>query len=70
MPSKLFYGGKNSMEKQKVKQGKKLVCQRCKHIWTYQGDAVYWTSCPICKTSVSVRQVQEDMPVDLPAQKT
>ena len=58
------------MKKQKVKEGKPLVCPRpsCKHAWNYTGDADFYTSCPICHTTVSVRQ--KNVPVDPPAQKT
>jgi len=52
----------------KEKKPIELKCQRCEHVWKYTGDAEYWTSCPYCKTSVSVRQNQ--VPGDLPAQKT
>ena len=56
-------------EASKERQGKKLVCPRpaCKHAWIYTGDAHYYTSCPRCHTSVSVRQ--KSMPDDSPAQK-
>ena len=33
-----------------------LKCQRCKHSWNYNGNAKWYTSCPICKTSVKVKQ--------------
>jgi len=51
------------MEKVEVvekKQTKQLKCQRkdCGHVWNYKGDASFWTSCPICKSSVNVRQKQ------------
>lgn len=35
--------------------GETQQCQRCKHIWDYNGKAKYVTSCPSCKTSVMLR---------------
>ena len=32
-----------------------LRCKRCDREWNYKGKAVYYTSCPICKTSVRVK---------------
>lgn len=52
---------------------RKLVCPRpsCGHAWTYKGKKTekkkFYTSCPICKTSVKINQ--KKMPVDAPAQK-
>lgn len=31
-----------------------LVCKRCKHEWEYAGDK-HRTSCPKCKTSITVK---------------
>ena len=31
-----------------------LKCQRCNHIWDYQGDNPYYATCPYCKTKVKV----------------
>lgn len=33
-----------------------LTCQRCDHHWEYTGQKKYVTSCPNCKTSVSIRK--------------
>ncbi len=34
---------------------KKLYCKRCKRSWIYKGKRVkYYTSCPICKSSVRI----------------
>ena len=40
----------------KKKKEKILICQRCGHSWTYRGNAEYYTSCGICRTSVNIRQ--------------
>lgn len=34
-----------------------LVCNRCNHYWQYAGDK-HRTSCPKCKTSITVHQHQ------------
>lgn len=41
---------------QKRQQGKPVTCQRCGHAWNYTGDSKWRASCPICGTSVNVRE--------------
>ena len=45
----------------------KLICNRegCKHAWVYKGkyvntDKVRYTVCPLCKTSVRIKEVDEN----------
>lgn len=38
----------------------KLKCQRCGHIWDYKGKSEYYCSCPICKTSISIRKQKKE----------
>lgn len=33
-----------------------LKCQRCKHEWIYKGKNYYVTSCPHCRTIVTVNK--------------
>jgi len=37
---------------------KLLLCQRCGYKWKYKGEAIYIASCPICKTSVSIKKAE------------
>ena len=51
--------GKDFYTKERAKANLKevpLLCQRCGKKWKYAGKADYYTSCPNCKTSVSVRK--------------
>jgi hypothetical protein len=34
----------------------KLICQRCQHEWNYKGKNCYVTSCPHCRTTVTVNK--------------
>ncbi|MCW4043522.1 MAG: hypothetical protein NWE90_07350 [Candidatus Bathyarchaeota archaeon] len=36
----------------------KLKCSRktCGHIWNYKGHSKFYTSCPVCKTTVNVKK--------------
>lgn len=36
-----------------------LVCQRCKHEWSYKGAQKYVVACPSCKTSVSLSRAKK-----------
>lgn len=36
--------------------GKTLVCQNCLYKWVYKGDALFYASCPRCKSSVSLKK--------------
>ena len=31
-------------------------CQRCSYIWDYNGKSEWYTSCPRCRTSISIRK--------------
>ncbi|MGI9012487.1 MAG: hypothetical protein ACR2F1_15055, partial [Nitrososphaeraceae archaeon] len=33
-----------------------LLCQRCKHEWKYKGTNPYITTCPYCRTTVTVNR--------------
>jgi len=36
---------------------RKLRCKRCKdREWIYRGNSKYYTTCPICKTSINIRK--------------
>ncbi len=54
------------VEEQEAQHGKPVTCQRCGHAWSYTGNSKWRASCPICGTSVNVRE--KEMP-DPPAQK-
>jgi len=41
--------------------GLKLVCKRCDYTWLYHGHSDWYTSCPRCKMSVSVRNRKRDL---------
>lgn len=36
------------------KKGKFLKCKRCNHFWKYLGNSNFVTSCPRCRTSVTI----------------
>ena len=36
----------------------KLKCQRCGYEWDYKGKSKWYTSCPKCKTSVKIKEIQ------------
>lgn len=33
-----------------------LKCQRCGYEWTYTGLSDWYASCPMCRTSVSIKK--------------
>lgn len=33
----------------------KLMCKRCGYDWEYKGHSSYWTSCPRCRSNVSLK---------------
>lgn len=35
-----------------------LGCKRCKYKWTYHGSSDWYTSCPMCRGPVSVRNAK------------
>jgi len=41
----------------------KLRCKRCQREWSYKGNSPYYTTCPLCKTSINIRKsiVVEDI---------
>ena len=41
---------------QKEVIGVTLLCQRCKHEWTYKGMNPYICTCPYCRTTVTVNR--------------
>jgi hypothetical protein len=36
--------------------GRQVKCPRCQHLWVYTGNNRYITSCPSCRTSMSLRK--------------
>ena len=34
-----------------------LKCKRCEREWDYKGNKTWFTSCPDCKTSVKIKDV-------------
>ncbi len=36
----------------------KLTCQRCDKEWTYKGRNPFYATCPDCKTSVKIQEVE------------
>lgn len=41
--------------------GLELVCRRCKYKWLYKGHSDWYTSCPRCKGTVSVRNRKKEL---------
>jgi hypothetical protein len=41
--------------------GLELVCRRCEYKWLYHGNSDWYTSCPRCKGTVSVRNRKREL---------
>lgn len=37
-----------------------LKCQKCKKEWDYKGLNKYYATCPDCKTSVKIREKEDE----------
>lgn len=35
----------------------KLKCKKCGRLWDYKGEKKFYTSCPDCKTSVKIEDI-------------
>jgi DNA polymerase III gamma/tau subunit len=42
----------------------KLKCQKCNHIWDYQGKNPYYAYCGHCHTLVSIKKQYPDVKTD------
>jgi Zn finger protein HypA/HybF involved in hydrogenase expression len=36
-----------------------LKCNKCDYEWLYKGHAIYYLSCPRCRTNIKVRKIEK-----------